>query len=128
MNRHVTGLAILLTGAVIGAAAVETLHAQAKPLAFQIAEVTIHDQDGFNKDFAPLIGKVVTEGGGKFLARGGRTVSIHGAPADPRIVVVQFDNFEKMQALFDSAAFKQAVAVGDKYAAQRIYGVEGMSP
>ena len=80
------------------------------------------------RDFAPLIGKVVTDAGGKFLARGGRVVSIHGTPAEPRIVVVQFDNFEKMQALFDSAAFKQAVTLGDKYATQRVFGVEGVSP
>jgi uncharacterized protein (DUF1330 family) len=128
MKRYLTGFAILLTGAALGAAAVETLHAQAKPLAFQIAEVTVHDQDGFNKDFAPLIGKVVTDAGGKFLARGGRVVSVRGTPAEPRIVVVQFDNFEKMQALFDSVAFKQAVTLGDKYATQRVFGVEGVSP
>jgi hypothetical protein len=33
-----------------------------------------------------------------------------------------------MQAMFDSAAFKQAIAVGNKYPTQRIFGVEGVSP
>jgi uncharacterized protein (DUF1330 family) len=83
------------------------------------------------KDFLPVIGKVVTEGGGKFLARGGKTVSVQGAPESPRIVVAQFDNFDnldKMQAPFDSAAFKQAIAIGNKYSTQRIVGVEGVSP
>lgn len=70
----------------------------------------------------------MTEGGGKFLARGGKTVSVHGTAPEPRIVIVQFDNLEKMQALFDSAAFKQAIALGDKYATQRVFGVEGVSP
>jgi uncharacterized protein (DUF1330 family) len=126
MNRYVKGTAILLTGAALGAAAVQTLHAQAKPLAFQIAEVTVRDQDGFNKEFAPLIGKIVTDGGGKFLARGGKTLAVHGAAPEPRIIIVQFDNFEKMQALMDSAAFRQAIAQGDKYATQRVFGVEGM--
>ena len=128
MNRYVKGTAILLTGAALGAAAVQTLHAQVKPVAFQIAEVTVRDQDGFNKEFAPLIGKVVTDGGGKFLARGGKTLAVHGAAPEPRIVIVQFDNFEKMQALMDSPAFKQAIALGDKYVTQRVFGVEGVSP
>jgi uncharacterized protein (DUF1330 family) len=128
MKRYLTGLGMLLTGAVLGAAAVQTLHAQAKPPAFQIAEITVHDQDAFTKDFLPVIGKVVTEGGGNFLARGGKTVSVQGAPAGPRIVVAQFDNLDKMQALFDSAAFKQAIALGNKYSTQRIIGVEGVSP
>jgi len=126
MNHYVKGTAILLTGAALGAAAVQTLHAQAKPLAFQIAEVTVRDQDGFNKEFAPLIGKIVTDGGGKFLARGGKTLAVHGAAPEPRIIIVQFDNFEKMQALMDSPAFKQAIAQGDKYATQRVFGVEGV--
>jgi uncharacterized protein (DUF1330 family) len=128
MKRYLTGLGTLLAGAALGAAAVQTLQAQSKPLALQIAEITVRDQDAFTKDFLPVIGKVVTEAGGKFLARGGKTVSVQGAPADPRIVVVQFDNLDKMQALFDSAAFKQAIAIGNKYATQRIFGVEGVSP
>jgi uncharacterized protein (DUF1330 family) len=118
----------MLAGAAIGAAAVQTLHAQAKPPAFQIAEVTVNNEDGFSKEFLPVIGKVTTDAGGKFLARGGKTISVQGAPAEPRIVVVQYGNADKMQALFDSAAFKQAIAVGNKYATQRIFGVEGVSP
>jgi len=69
---------------------------------------------------SPVIVKVTTDAGGKFLARGGKTTSVQGAPAEPRIVVVQYDSLDKMQALFDSAAFKQAIAVGNKYATQRI--------
>jgi uncharacterized protein (DUF1330 family) len=128
MNHHITiGLA-MLGSAALGAAAVQTLHAQAKPLAFQITEITVNDQDGYSKEFLPVIVKVTTDAGGKFLARGGKTTSVQGAPAGPRIVVVQYDSLDKMQALFDSAAFKQAVAVGDKYSTQRIFGVEGVSP
>jgi uncharacterized protein (DUF1330 family) len=128
MKRYMTGIGMLVTGAALGVVAVQALHAQARPPAFQIAEITVRDADGFAKDFLPVIGKVVTEAGGKFLARGGKTVSIQGTPADPRIVVVQFDNTDKMQALFDSASFKQAIAIGNKYATQRIFGVEGVSP
>ena len=129
MNRTTmtVGLSIL-AGAALGAAAVETLHAQAKPLAFQIAEVTIKDQDGFNKEFLPLIVKANADNGGKFLARGGKTLAIQGDPPAPRIVIVQFDNLEKLQAAIDSSAFKDALAVGNKYATQRVYGVEGVAP
>jgi uncharacterized protein (DUF1330 family) len=128
MNRHVTMGLAMLGSATLGATAVQTLHAQAKPPAFQIVEIAVNNQDAYTKEFVPVIGKVTTEAGGKFLARGGKTISVQGAPAEPRIVVVQFDNLDKMQALFDSAAFKQAMAVGNKYATQRIVGVEGVSP
>ena len=129
MNRTVTvGLGMLVTGAVLGAATVQTIHAQAKPPAFQIVEVTITDQDGFNRDFVPLITRVQGEVGGKFLARGGRTVSLAGAAPAPRVVVLQYDNMDQMQAAFNNPAFKSALAVGNKYSTQRIFGVEGLAP
>jgi uncharacterized protein (DUF1330 family) len=128
MKRYLTGLGMLLAGAVLGAAAVQTLHAQAKPPAFQIVEVTVNDQDGYSKEFVPLISKVQQDVGGKFLARGGKTVSIQGAPPAPRIVLIQYDNMEKLQAALDSIAMKAALAVGNRYSAQRIYGVEGLAP
>src|SRR5271166_5326489 len=113
MNRTVTvGLGMLVAGAALGAAAVQTLYAQAKPPAFQIVEVTVNDQDGFSKEFVPVISKVQQEVGGKFLARGGKTVSYQGAPPAPRIVLIQYDNMEKLQAALDSTAMKSAIAVG----------------
>jgi uncharacterized protein (DUF1330 family) len=128
VNRNMTVGLAMLGSAALGVAAVQTLHAQAKPLAFQITEITVNNQDGYSKEFLPVIGKLTTDAGGKFLARGGKTISVQGAPPEPRIVVVQYDSLDKMQALFDSPAFKQAIAVGNKYATQRTFGVEGVSP
>jgi uncharacterized protein (DUF1330 family) len=128
VNRHITiGLA-MVAGAALGAAAIQTLHAQTKPPAYNIAEITIKDQDGYNKEYLPLITKALTDAGGKFLIRGGKTISYEGAAPAPRVVVIQFESLDKLQALYNSAAYKDATAVGDKYATQRIFGVEGVSP
>jgi uncharacterized protein (DUF1330 family) len=54
-----------------------------------------NDQDGYNKEFLPVISKVQQEVGGKFLARGGKAVSFMGAPPAPRIVVIQYNNMER---------------------------------
>ena len=51
-------------------------------------------------------------------------VILDGAP--PRCA--SFESLDKLQALYDSGLYKQAVAIGDKYATQRIFGVEGVSP
>src|SRR6201981_4202032 len=128
VNRQIVlGLAMVV-GAAIGAAAVQTLHAEAKPPAYNVAEITIKDQDGYNKEYLPLITKALTDAGGKFIVRGGKTISFEGASPAPRVVVIQFENLEKLQALYESAPYKQAVAIGDKYATQRIFGVEGGLP
>src|SRR5580704_18126246 len=107
---------------------VASLHAQTKPPAYNIAEIAIKDQDGYNKEYLPLITKALTDAGGKFVGRGGKTISFEGASPAPRVVVIQFENLEKLQALYESAPYKQAVAIGDKYATQRIFGVEGVLP
>jgi len=128
VNRHITVGLAMVGSAALGAAAVQTLHAQTKPPAYNTAEITIKDQDGYNKEYLPLITKALTDAGGKFLVRGGKTISYQGAAAAPRVVVIQFESLDKLQALYNSAPYKDAVAVGDKYATQRIFGAEGVSP
>ena len=128
MNRHITVGLAMVASAALGAATVQTLHAQAKPPAYNIVEITIEDQDGYNKEYLPLITKVLADAGGKFLVRGGKTISFEGAAPAPRVVVLQFESLDKLQALYNSASYKDAIAVGDKYATQRIFGAEGISP
>ena len=128
MNRHVTVGLAMVAGAALGATAVQTLHAQTKPPAYNIAEIAIKDQDGYNKEYLPRITKALTDAGGKFLVQGGKTISYEGPAPAPRVVVVQFESLDKLQALYDSAPYKNAVAVGDEYATQRIFGAEGVSP
>jgi uncharacterized protein (DUF1330 family) len=128
INRHITiGLA-MITSAALGATVVQTLHAQIKPPAYNVVEITIKDQDGYNKEYLPLVTKAIADAGGKFIVRGGKTISYEGAAPAPRVVVVQFENFDKLQALYNSTPYKDAIAVGDKYSTQRIFGVEGVSP
>jgi len=128
ISRQITVGLAMVASAALGAAAVQTLHAQAKPPAYNVAEITIKDQDGYNKEYLPVITKALTDAGGKFIVRGGKTISYEGAAPAPRVVVVQFENLDKLQALYNSASYKDAIAVGDKYSTQRIFGVKGASP
>jgi uncharacterized protein (DUF1330 family) len=128
INRHITVGLAMIASAALGAAVVQTLHAQAKPPAYNVAEITIKDQDGYNKEYLPLVTKAITDAGGKFIVRGGKTISYEGAAPAPRVIVIQFENLDKLQALYNSATYKDAIAVGDKYSTQRIFGVEGISP
>ena len=128
INRHITVGLAMIASAALGAAVVQTLHAQAKPPAYNVVEITIKDQDEYNKEYLPLVTKAITDAGGKFIVRGGKTISYEGAAPAPRVVVVQFENLDKLQALYNSATYKDAIAVGDKYSTQRIFGVEGISP
>jgi len=108
INRHISVGLAMIASAALGAAAVQTLYAQVKPPAYNIAEITIKDQDGYNKEYLPLVAKALTDAGGKFIVRGGKTISYEGAAPAPRVVVVQFESLDKLEALCNSASYKDA--------------------
>jgi uncharacterized protein (DUF1330 family) len=125
-TRYTIALSIW-AGVAIGAAAVQALHAQAKPPAYVVAEIDVMNLEPYDKEYVPPAAKAVTDGGGKYIVRGGRTVAFYGEPPKPRIAVMAFESMEKAQAAFNSSAYKEAKKVGDKYAKFRVYAVEGLS-
>ena len=70
MNRHIgLGLA-MVAGAALGAAAVQGLHAQAKPPIYVITEIDAPNMDAYMKEYAPLAQKGIKDSGGRFVAGG----------------------------------------------------------
>jgi uncharacterized protein (DUF1330 family) len=121
-----TGIAVLI-GVGIGAVSMQALRAQVKPLAYVIAEVTVKDQDPYTKEFLPARAKAIHDAGGTYIVRGGESKAVAGEPPAGRVIVVQFENMEKLVAFTQSAGFKDSEAIGEKYANLRIYGVEGVT-
>jgi uncharacterized protein (DUF1330 family) len=124
--RYTVGLYIL-AGVAVGAVAVQALHAQSKPLAYVVAEIDVINAEPYDKEYVPPAAKAITDGGGKYLVRGGKTAAIYGEPPKPRIAVMVFESMDKAQAAFNSSAYKEAKKLGDKYAKFRVYAVEGLS-
>ncbi len=127
MKTRFVVLVSVMAGVALGVAGVQALHAQAKPPAFVVGEIDVKNAEMLDKEYVPNASKAVRDGGGKYLVVGGKSVSFYGEPPR-RIAIMAFDNLEKAEAAFNSAAYKQAKAVGDKYATFRIYAVEGVTP
>jgi uncharacterized protein (DUF1330 family) len=124
-SSHKLAIAMLV-GAGLGAAAVQGLHAQAKPPAYVISEIDVTDKDAYAKEYVPLAVKALKESGQKQLAAGGKTAAISGEPPKSRIVLSVFENMEKAQAAYTSPEYLEARKIGDKYAKLRIFVVEGV--
>jgi uncharacterized protein (DUF1330 family) len=124
--RHIVVLSVL-AGAAVGAAAVQALHAQATPLSYVVAEIDVANLEPFDKEYVPPAAKAITDGGGKYIVRGGETAAFYGEPPKPRIAIMTFESMEKAKAAFNSSAYKDAKKMGDKYAKFRVYAVEGLS-
>jgi uncharacterized protein (DUF1330 family) len=118
----------LVAGAALGAAAVQGLHAQARPLAYVVGEINVTDPEGFKKDFGPIARKALAEAPGyRALVLGGKVVPIQGDAPKARVIINVFDNLDAAVQAYNSPDFKAAKKIGDKYATFRTYAVEGRS-
>jgi len=115
----------MAAGISLGAAAVERLHAQAKRPGYVVAEINVRDRDGYMKEFLPSAAKAIEEAGGKYVVRGGKTVSLQGEAPPSRVVILRFESMDKAQAWYNSAGRKDSQAIGEKYATFRVFLVEG---
>jgi uncharacterized protein (DUF1330 family) len=126
MKTYFTMALSMLAGITVGGLAVQGLNAQSKPPAYVIAEIDVMDQDGYAKEYqSRAVKPILEEGGGKFLSRGSKSISIRGEPPK-RIVLFAFENLDRAQAAFASPGYSEAYAHGEKYAKFRIYAVEGL--
>ncbi len=92
--------------------------------AYLIALVDVTDPDAY-QEYAKRAGAVAEKRGIEFLARGGRTVSLEGAPPPRRVVIIPFENMEAAQAYYDSPEYQEAKSFRDGAAEARFFLVEG---
>ena len=116
----------MLAGIGVGAVAVQTLHAQAKPPVYVVSEIDVTDVDAYAKEYLPVVRPVIQKTGGKLLAASQKVTMLEGAPQNSRVVINVFDNLEKAQAQRNTPEYKEARKIGDKYAKFRAYVVEGL--
>ena len=128
MNHKIALAVTAIASAALGAAAVQTLNAQAKPPVYYVTEIELTNADAYLKEYAPRQGDLIRQMGGRYLAAGGKTTSFDGDPPKSRVVITAWDNLEKVQAWRSSAAYKELRQTGDKYAKFRSFVIEGVSP
>ncbi|TMG93370.1 MAG: DUF1330 domain-containing protein [Betaproteobacteria bacterium] len=127
MKTQYTVALAIISGFGLGAAAIESLHAQAKPPVYVITEIDVTTQEAYMKEYAPKAQAAIKKSGGRLLAAGGKLTVIEGAPPKSRVAVTVWDSMEKIQAWRNSKEFNEARKVGAKYATFRTYAVEGVS-
>ena len=108
----------MVVGILIGALAVQGLHAQPKPPIFQVSEIDVTNMDAYLKDYLPKMQAANKNGGGKILAASAKITPLAGA-APQRVGIVAWESLEQMQAARNSPELKAARAIGEKYATFR---------
>ena len=111
-------------GAALGAAAMQGLHAQAKPKAYTVTEIEVLDATAEAAYFRLIVAEIGFAGGIPINNAGGQVVSLVGE-APKRVAITEWSSLDKAQAFYNSSDWKRLAPQRDK--AQKIirqYAVE----
>src|SRR5437868_12578886 len=117
--------ASMLAGAALGGAAIQALHAQAKPPVYMIAINQVTNPDGYAKEYVPPAQKSVKDHGGEYVAAGPGTQVVGNLPQGP-VVILRWESMEALERWRNSPEFQAALKIGEKYAKFNIVAVNGM--
>ena len=126
MKTYYTAIVSILTGIAVGGVAIQSLHAQAKPPVYFVAENDVTDPEGYKTEYLPLAQASIKAHGGRYLAAGTAT-SFAGEPPKSRVVIHVWDSMEQLQEWFNSPDYKAARRIGEKYAKFRNYAIPRVS-
>jgi uncharacterized protein (DUF1330 family) len=132
MYRHITMGLAMIASAAVGAAAVQSLHAQAKPPAYVIGAIDVSNPEAYGKEFAQQAQVTIRNAGGKFIAIGGAggalasgQVTAFDGEAPKRAVIIAWENLDKAKAWYNSAEYQNLLRVGQRYAKFNTFAIEG---
>jgi uncharacterized protein (DUF1330 family) len=93
--------------------------------AYIIARVQVTDPEQY-KEYTKLTPAAIESCGGRFIVRGGKTVTLEGEPETRRLVVIEFPTMEQAQAFYDSPLYRTARGVRAGAAIGQFVAVEGV--
>lgn len=93
--------------------------------AYIVVDIEIHDADTYAayRELAPAS---ITEHGGRYLARGGRTEPLEGTWTPSRFVILEFPTLQQARAWWESSAYADAKRLRQECATTQMLLVEGL--
>ncbi len=93
--------------------------------AYIIVRVHITDMEQY-KEYTKLTPGVIARYGGRFVVRGGETVTLEGPEETARIVVLEFPSLDRAKAFYESEEYAAAARLRDGAATAQFVAVEGV--
>ena len=134
MNKYLIPVIGIVAGAALGGAAVQGLHAQAKPPVYLIALIDVSNPEAYGKEFAPQSQATARDAGGKLIALGGAggalasgQVTAFDGEAPKRVTITAWDSLEKLKAWYNSPEHQNLLRIGQRYAKFNTFAIGGQS-
>ena len=117
----------VLIGIAIGGAAVGGAWAQSVPAkkAYLLVQSDVTKPEQY-ASYAKLTPAIIAQYGGRFLTRGGRSVTLEGQQAPARVVVIEFPSYETAQTFYNGPEYSAARRMRAGAATMQIVVVEGL--
>ena len=103
----------LVAGVALGAAAVQGLHAQAKPKAYVVTELEPLDTAVIGTYVPKVLPAQKAAGARPLGTAGGKIVALEGT-APKRVAITEYDNLEKAEAFYKSKAWTDLASERNK--------------
>jgi hypothetical protein len=95
------------------------------PKGYVVAEVDVHDPEGFAA-YRAAVPEVIAQFGGRYVARGGAITGVEGEAPTGRIVIVEFPSKAQAEAFVQSAEYAPVAAIRQRTSSSRLFVVEGV--
>lgn len=93
--------------------------------AYVVAEVTVTDPAKY-ETYKQLAPPAIAKYGGRYIARGGKTVTLEGDWKPERLVLLEFPSLEQAEAFYRSPEYGRARDARKGAASMRLLAVEGL--
>ena len=93
--------------------------------AYIIARINVTDQDQYKK-YIKVTPGIIAKYDGRFIVRGGETVTLEGPEEKWRIVVVEFPDLAKAKEFYYSPEYTDAKKIREGAALAQFFAVSGV--
>jgi len=78
------------------------------------------------KEYQKVAPEIVDKYDGKFIARGGETITLEGTEERRRIVLLEFPTLNRAKEFFDSHEYQEAIKLREDIARFEMVAIEGI--
>ena len=93
--------------------------------AYIIIRIEVKDQN-LLKEYQKVAPEIVYKYHGKFIARGGDTITLEGSQESRRIVLLEFPSLNKAKEFFNSNEYQEAIKLREDISTFEMVAVEGI--
>jgi len=94
--------------------------------AYLIYRAHVNDADAY-RAYMARTPDAISAFGGRFLARGGATLTLEGEPETARVIIVEFPDLAAAQAFYDSDIYQAAIPFRQGVADVQMVVVDGFA-